>query len=131
MSADSPPVAACYCATFLKPEMRHIYRQINALERFRPVVIARKREEAERFPFQPLVVVPRSATHFLRRFWFRNLGQAPWPMSAPETARIVRVLSEYDAQLLHVYFGHIAGHLLPLMRRWPKPVVVSFHGADV
>ena len=111
--------------------MRHIYRQINALERFRPLVIARKREETERFPFQPLVVVPRSATHFLRRFWFRNLRQAPWPLSSAETARIVRVLSEYDARLLHIYFGHIAVHLLPLMRRWPKPVVVSFHGADV
>jgi colanic acid/amylovoran biosynthesis glycosyltransferase len=111
--------------------MRHIYRQITALERFRPVVIARKREEAKRFPFQQLVVVPRSATHFLRRFWFRNMRQAPWPMSPAETMRIVRVLSEYDAQLLHIYFGHIAVHLLPMMRRWPKPVVVSFHGADV
>jgi colanic acid/amylovoran biosynthesis glycosyltransferase len=33
--------------------------------------------------------------------------------------------------LLHIYFGHIAVHLLPLMHHWPKPTVVSFHGADV
>ena len=33
--------------------------------------------------------------------------------------------------LLHIYFGHIAVHLLPLIRSWPHPVVVSFHGADV
>ena len=42
-----------------------------------------------------------------------------------------QLLSENDAQLLHIYFGHIAVHLLPLMRHWPKPSVVSFHGADV
>ncbi|MBA3962742.1 MAG: glycosyltransferase [Chthoniobacterales bacterium] len=125
------PVVASYCATFLKPEMLHIYRQIIALERFQPVVIARKREEAKRLPFSPVFVVPRSATHFLRRFWFRNIRHAPWRMSAAETARIERVLAANDAQLLHIYFGHIAVHLLPLMQRWPKPVVVSFHGADV
>jgi glycosyltransferase involved in cell wall biosynthesis len=129
--AASRPVVASYCATFLKPEMLHIYRQISALERFRPVVIARKREEAERFPFAPVILVPRPATHFLRRFWFRTLRDAPWEMSSAETARIERVLAENDARLLHIYFGHIAVHLLPLLRRWPKPVVVSFHGADV
>jgi colanic acid/amylovoran biosynthesis glycosyltransferase len=52
-------------------------------------------------------------------------------MSRGEVHRILRVLAESDAQLLHIYFGHIAVHLLPLMRRWSKPVVVSFHGADV
>ncbi|HEX3816976.1 MAG TPA: glycosyltransferase, partial [Chthoniobacterales bacterium] len=131
MSADSPPVVASYCATFLKPEMLHIYRQITALQRVRPVVIARKREEATRFPFAPLFLVPRPATHFLRRFWFRTIRRAPWRMSRGEVHRILRVLAESDAQLLHIYFGHIAVHLLPLMRRWSKPVVVSFHGADV
>jgi colanic acid/amylovoran biosynthesis glycosyltransferase len=111
--------------------MLHIYRQLTALERFQPVVIARKREEAARFPFTPLEVVPRPALHFLRRFWYRNLLNAPWRMSSGEIARIERVLGDHEAQLLHIYFGHIAVHLLPLMRRWPKPVVVSFHGADV
>jgi colanic acid/amylovoran biosynthesis glycosyltransferase len=128
---ESRPIVACYCATFLKPEMLHIYRQLTALERFQPVVIARKREQAERFPFAPLFVVPRPALHFLRRFWYRTLRQAPWPISRKEARRIERVLHEHDARLLHIYFGHIAVHLLPLMRHWPRPVVVSFHGADV
>jgi colanic acid/amylovoran biosynthesis glycosyltransferase len=39
-------------------------------------------------------------------------------------------LTRVDAALLHVYFGHIAPQFLPLMRVWPHPVVVSFHGAD-
>jgi glycosyltransferase involved in cell wall biosynthesis len=33
--------------------------------------------------------------------------------------------------VLHIFFGHIAVHLLPLIRAWSKPSVVSFHGADV
>jgi glycosyltransferase involved in cell wall biosynthesis len=33
--------------------------------------------------------------------------------------------------MLHIYFGHIAVHLLPLIARWAQPTVVSFHGADV
>ena len=111
--------------------MLHIYRQITALERFRPVVIAQKREEAARFPFDPVFVVGKPATHFLRRFWFRTMREAPWQISRAEVRRIKRVLAENDAQLLHIYFGHIAVHLLPLMRHWPKPSVVSFHGADV
>lgn len=111
--------------------MLHIYRQITSLERFRPIVLARKREESERFPFAPVFLVPRSSTHFLRRFWFRKILDAPWRMSSSETGRLLRLLDEEEVQLLHIYFGHIAVHLLPLMERWPRPVVVSFHGADV
>lgn len=111
--------------------MLHIYRQISALERFRPVVIAQKREEAERFPFEPVFVVGKPVTHFLRRFWFRTMRDAPWQMSHREVMQIRRLLDEKEAQLLHIYFGHIAVHLLPLILHWRKPTVVSFHGADV
>jgi colanic acid/amylovoran biosynthesis glycosyltransferase len=125
------PVAACYCATFLKPEMLHIYRQITALERFRPVVMAQKREEPERFPFSPIEIVGKPPTHFLRRFWFKQLRNAPWQISAGELHKLLAILDRNHAQLLHIYFGHIAVHLLPLILNWPRPSVVSFHGADV
>ena len=136
-TADRPrgsaerPVVACYCATFLKPEMLHIYRQITALERVRPVVIAQKREQAERFPFDAVTVVPRSQMHWLRRIWYRQLRDVPWQISRSETTRLLGVLAAERAALLHIYFGHIAVHLLPLIARWDKPSVVSFHGADV
>ena len=125
------PIVACYCATFLKPEMLHIYRQITALERVRPIVIAQKRENADRFPFEPITVVPKPPTHFLRRIWFRQLRDVPWAISRSEVAELVRVLDAAGAQLLHIYFGRIAVHLLPLIERWQRPSVVSFHGADV
>ncbi len=125
------PVVASYCATFLKPEMLHIYRQITALRRVQPIVITRKREFADRFPFDNLTIVPRPAAHFLRRIWFRQLCDAPWIMSRGETAAVQRTLDSKQARLLHIYFGHIAVHLLPLIQRWQHPTVVSFHGADV
>ncbi len=131
MPERSLPVVACYCATFLKPEMLHIYRQITALERFRPVVIAQKREGAKRFPFAPVHLVGKPWTHFLRRFWFRTMREAPWQISHREVLQIKRLLEQEEARLLHIYFGHIAVHLLPLILHWRQPTVVSFHGADV
>ena len=111
--------------------MLHIYRQIIALERFRPVVIAQKREAAERFPFAPVFLIGKPWNHFLRRFWFRKMREAPWQISHREVMQIKRVLEENEAQLLHIYFGHIAVHLLPLILHSHQPIVVSFHGADV
>jgi colanic acid/amylovoran biosynthesis glycosyltransferase len=131
LSVSSSPAVAFYCATFLKPEMLHIYRQITALERCRPVVIAQKREGVDRFPFEPIYVVGKPPTHFLRRFWFRQLRAMPWQISRMELESLLRILRKTDARLLHIFFGHIAVHLLPLVRAWQNPSIVSFHGADV
>jgi len=130
-SPESRPVIACYCATFLKPEMFHVYRQITALKRCAPVVIAQKREQTERFPFDDVQVIPKPATHFLRRFWHRQLRDMPWQISDRELSALLCALSRIDACVLHIYFGQIAVHLLPLIRAWKKPSIVSFHGADV
>src|SRR2546423_10255021 len=78
---SSLPVVACYCATFLKPEMLHIYRQITSLKRVEPFVIAQKREEAERYPFERIAIVGKPATHFARRFWVKKIQGAPWQIS--------------------------------------------------
>jgi glycosyltransferase involved in cell wall biosynthesis len=111
--------------------MLHIYRQITALKRCTPVVIAQKREQPERFPFEVVQLVPKPATHFLRRFWFRQVRDMPWQTSDAELHELLRVLSRIDARVLHIYFGQIAVHLLPLIRTWENPSIVSFHGADV
>jgi glycosyltransferase involved in cell wall biosynthesis len=111
--------------------MLHIYRQITSLRRIRPVVIAQKRENEERFPFQDIRVVKKPAWHFLRRIWFKQIVDRPWQISTAEVGEIERALDESDSQLLHIYFGHVAVLLRPLIRHWPKRTVVSFHGADV
>jgi colanic acid/amylovoran biosynthesis glycosyltransferase len=33
--------------------------------------------------------------------------------------------------MMHIYFGHSGVHLLPFIREWNRPCVVSFHGFDV
>ena len=111
--------------------MLHIYRQISGLTRCAPVVIAQKRENAERYPFEAVYIVPKAASHFLRRFWFRQLRDQPWQISDAEVRALLGILSKTRARLLHIYFGHIAVHLLPLIRAWKNPIIVSFHGADV
>src|SRR5438034_10232815 len=111
--------------------MLHIYRQITALKRCRPVVIAQKREQAEHYAFEPVHIVGKPATHFLRRFWFRQLLDQPWQVSRIELESLLRILTRTDARLFHIYFGHIAVHVLPLMHAWTRRSIVSFHGADV
>src|ERR1051325_4033745 len=111
--------------------MLHIYRQITGLKRCAPVVIAQKRENAERYPFHDVRIVRKPPLHFLRRFWCRQLRDQPWQISDAELGELLGVLTETRARLLHVYFGHIAVHLLPLIRKWENPSIVSFHGADV
>ncbi len=111
--------------------MLHIYRQITALNRCAPVVIAQKRENARRYPFDAVHIVPKPGTHFLRRFWFKQVRDVPWQISNAELRALLETLRETRARLLHIYFGHIAVHLLPLIRAWKNPSIVSFHGADV
>jgi glycosyltransferase involved in cell wall biosynthesis len=94
-------------------------------------VITQKREEASRYPFENLAVVGKPRTHFLRRFWFKKVRSAPWQISPAEVEQLTGILAKVNARLIHIYFGHIAVHLLPLIRTWEHPAVVSFHGADV
>src|ERR1043166_8016044 len=63
MTEQPKPVVAFYCATFLKAEMLHIYRQITQLERLEPFVIAQKREHAGTFPFDKIDIVRKPITH--------------------------------------------------------------------
>jgi len=111
--------------------MLHIYRQITGLKRCAPVVVAQKRENAETYPFEDVHIIPKPPTHILRRFWFRQLRDQPWQISEAELSDLLSVLTEARARLLHIYFGQIAVHLLPLIRAWKNPSIVSFHGADV
>jgi glycosyltransferase involved in cell wall biosynthesis len=112
--------------------MFHIYRQITALRRWRPVVICQKREERERFPFDEdaLEIIPKPITSGLRRLWVRQIRKRPVMIYRSEARRIAQAIQRVNGQVLHVYFGNIAVLLLPLLREAPVPIIVSFHGAD-
>ncbi|QQL45548.1 glycosyltransferase [Sulfuriroseicoccus oceanibius] len=130
---DRPqPVVASYVHTFCKPEMRHIYRQITGLETWRPHVITHKWENPETFHLHKrwVTVLPKYPLRFFRRLWCKQLRDIPWQLSRDELRRFLYAIQTHDAQVVHIYFGHMAMHLLPLIEASPWPVVVSFHGAD-
>lgn len=127
---NEAPVVASYCVTFLKPEMQHIYRQITALRRYRPVILTQRRENPTLFPFPDIRLLGKPLTHQLRRFWARSILGVPVMAYHHETTRILNEVKKMDARLLHIYFGHMGIYLLPLLRRRKIPTIVSFHGAD-
>ena len=59
------------------------------------------------------------------------MTQAPALIYRGEFENTRRVLLRRDPDLMHVYFGNTGVHLLPLIERWDRPCVVSFHGMDV
>ncbi len=127
---SSLPTVASYIVTFLKPEMLHVYRQISRLKRWRTVVFCQKQENSRRFPMRNVFVLPKPLTHQLRRFWQKTIKDEPITIYRSEARRLRKEIIESDAKVLHVYFGHIGVHLLPLLEISPVPVIVSFHGAD-
>ncbi len=130
---EGRPEVACYCATFLKPEMLHIYRQLCAVRTFSLTVLTGKRENADRFAFERVVVLPRGAWRWLRRIIDRQLLGRPLMLDRGETKRLLAAVTERRCELLHIFFGNVGVRLLPLLRHPARcfPVIVSFHGADV
>ena len=129
------PTVACYCQDFLKPDMQHVHRQIMSLSRWQPAVITQKREHADQFPFpderKRLKVLPPLPWRNLRRAWFRHVKRAPLVIPASRVHRLIYESMRFDAKVVHIFFGHIGVQLLPFIAASPRPVVVSFHGADV
>lgn len=114
-----------------------MYRQIVGLSNYQSIILTQKRIHADIFPFDEKRVHqlkrPNGLVREARRFWYRKCKKAPWPIFEWECREIKRVLEDNKAELLHVYFGHIGMHLLPLLesKTRPCPIIVSFHGADV
>ena len=125
------PVVASYCTYFLKAEMLHIYRQVTSLRTVDTFVVTKFRENADRYPFRDLEVLERPRTNMIRRGLSKYVTRAPALIYRGEFEIIRRVLLRRDPDLMHVYFGNTGVHLLPLIERWDRPCVVSFHGMDV
>lgn len=140
---DSRPHVISLCGTFLKPEMQSIYRQVIGLKRVRTTVYTQSHENAEMFPFEPVVTMqklarPRLRGNFILRFIFKHVLDA-WPPPFPINKErdpyypydMVELLERDKPDLVHVYYGHKAVHFHDMLRAWGGPFVVSFHGVDV
>ena len=128
---DSKPIVASYCTTFLKPEMRHIYRQVIGLRRYQTFIMTRERKCAAEFPFPDIELIPRARKNFLKRFYLKYVRRLPPVYYRGELQVLIKLLRRRPADLMHVYFGHTGVHLLPFIQEWEKPCVVSFHGMDI
>lgn len=124
---------ASYCTTFLKPEMLHIYRQITGLRRWRTVVVTKEWQSRDLFPMPEggVELLPKVKSNFVRRFWLKYVKKEPPIVYRGEYGVLASLLEHKGVDMMHVYFGHTGVHLLPFLKRWPKPCVVSFHGMDV
>src|SRR5437879_2010590 len=124
-------VVASYCSSFLKPEMLHSYRQVKALRGVDTFVVTKEVQNAERFPFDDIEVIPKWRTNLLVHGWLKFVERRPPIVYRGEYQTLDSLLRRHGADLMHIYFGHTGVHLLPFIEQWHKPCVVSFHGADV
>jgi colanic acid/amylovoran biosynthesis glycosyltransferase len=127
------PVIASYVADFLKGDQNHVYRQLTGLRHDLDMhVFTHKRELPDHFPYNEkwLHVLPKPRLRWWRRFLSRSLQKQPWTIFRWELRQWLLDLARIEAQVLHIYFGHVAPQFLPLMQAWRRPVVVSYHGAD-
>ncbi|PYJ74432.1 MAG: colanic acid biosynthesis glycosyltransferase WcaL [Verrucomicrobia bacterium] len=124
-------VIASYCSSFLKPEMLHIYRQVKALRGVNTFVMTKELQNAKRFPFSDIEIIPKQRMNLLRHGWLKFVKRRPPVVYRGEYRVLASLLARRRADLMHIYFGHTGVHLLPFIKEWDKPCVVSFHGADV
>jgi colanic acid/amylovoran biosynthesis glycosyltransferase len=124
-------VVASYCSSFLKSEMLHIYRQVRALRGVDTFVVTKEVQNAERFPFERIEIIPKRRTNLLVHGWLKFVERRPPIVYRGEYQTLDSLLERHGADLMHIYFGHTGVHLLPFIEQWDKPCVVSFHGADV
>ncbi len=124
-------VVASYCSSFLKSEMLHIYRQVKALRGVDTFIVTKDVQNAERFPFDDIEIIPKRRTNLLVHGWLKFVERRPPIVYRGEYQTLDSLLERHGADLMHIYFGHTGVHLLPFIEQWDKPCVVSFHGADV
>jgi colanic acid/amylovoran biosynthesis glycosyltransferase len=128
---SSRPVVASYCTYFLKAEMQHIYRQVTGLVDFETFIITKFRQNADVFPFSDIEELPPSRQGLIRRGYLKYLQRTPALIYRGEYEVARKILIRRDPALMHIYFGNTGVHLLPLIRKWDRPCIVSFHGMDV
>lgn len=127
----SKPTVTSFVGTFLKPEMWHVYNQVHGLRRFKSIVITRERRYESMFPHGGVHLqhsYPMALRDRVRLKYFADEDRSVYTGVIPSLAK---QLDGLGTDVFHIYFGHEGTRLAPLLKHWRKPVVVSFHGADL
>jgi len=114
------PVVVHFFGTYLPASEVWVHRQLTALQRYEPLVLARRLERVAEFLLpRPPVAEGRG---WRGRAGRRVLGVAPRQLAAARTA---------GARLVHAHFGPVGRRAMALARRLRVPLVVSFYGRDL
>ena len=115
--------------------MQHVHRQVVSLTRWQPHIITQKRENAAAFPLpderKQLTLLPPLRWKNLRRAWCQSITRRPVFIPHSRVHRLIYETLRCDAAVVHIFFGHIGVQLLPFIAASVRPIIVSFHGADV
>jgi colanic acid/amylovoran biosynthesis glycosyltransferase len=125
------PTVTSFVGTFLKPEMWHVYNQVHGLRRFKSIVVTRERRYEGLFPHGGVHLLHSYPMTLWDRIRLKYLGKEDRSVYTGSIPSLAQQLDGLGTDLLHIYFGHEGTRLAPLLLHWEKPVVVSFHGADL
>src|SRR5438876_9675142 len=106
-------VVASYCSSFLKSEMLHIYRQVKALRGVDTFVVTKEVQNAERFPFDEIEIIPKRRTNLLVHAWLTLVELRPPIACRGECLTLDSLLKRSGAGLMHLSFVHTGPHLRP------------------
>ncbi len=126
------PTVVFYCQDYLKQDMLHIHRQVEGLPTWKRAVVCQKRENADKFWISKshCTVLPQDRGRWFSRFHASHVARGPFQWGTSQVIRLLKAVHHHEADVVHIFFGHIAVMLLPFIKACPLPVVVSFHGAD-
>jgi colanic acid/amylovoran biosynthesis glycosyltransferase len=121
----SQPVVAHSVNPFLFSTGSWVYGQLKSLSRYRAIVVCKRRENTETFPFDR--VFAREELTQLDQFTQRvarrvNGGFYPFMRDA---------IRSHESRVLHSHFASQGWTDLPLARATRLPHVTSFYGADI
>lgn len=105
---------------FLPPSETFIYSSLRSLTDYQIRVLALRRDQVEKFPFDDVTVLGHSKPLSAESLLYRALA---WSPRAQRWARTV--------QLIHAHTGNAGIHAALLARHAGIPLVVSFYGKDV
>jgi colanic acid/amylovoran biosynthesis glycosyltransferase len=125
---DRPVVLHC-CERFVEVTENWIYHQVVGTQRFRPVVAAEARVNAEQFPFERVVFPDTSALAYRLLCVPVRRNRLAVPLQTLSRA-YERPARGVRPAVLHAHFGTQAVHLLRLRRRLGVPLVTTFYGYD-
>ncbi len=130
MQTDKQAVAI-YTRYFLSISMTFVYRQLLGVsERFAPIVLCKRVENADVFPYEPVFhrweSIPEKAGMRVYKLARRKFSA----LSPFQRAFNERVLTDQDVKLIHAHFGPYGLDVLPSAKRLGIPLVVTFHGYD-